>query len=138
MPFRGDNPFDEIEQLFDRMSEQLGEGPLAKAAGSLLVDVEDSGDAFVVTADVPGYDKEEIDVTLSDRTLRIAAEREETTEESEADYIRRERQRTSASRSVRLPGAVDEAGISATYDNGVLTVTLPKIEGGGGHRIEVE
>ena len=137
MPFRGDNPFDEIEQLFDRMSEQFGEGTFAGTAGSLLVDVEDRDDAFVVTVDVPGFSKEEIDVTLADRTLHVRAEHEAETETSEANFLRRERQRTSASRSVRLPGAVDEGGISATYDNGVLTVTLPKIEGGG-HRIEVE
>lgn len=138
MPFRGDNPFEEIEQLFDRMSQELGEGTLAGVAGSILVDVEDRTDAFVVTADVPGFSKDEIDVTLSDRTLRIAADRETEAEETEADFIRRERHRESASRTVRLPEAVDEEGISATYEHGVLTVTLPKIGGDGGHRIEVE
>ena len=136
MRIRGDNPFDEIERIFDRMSAEFG-GEAFAAAGSLAVDVEDRNDEFVVTADVPGFSKDDIDVTLADRTLRIAAEREETTEEADVDYVRRERHRTSASRSVSLPGAVDEAGISATYKNGVLTVTLSKAEGGG-QRIEVE
>lgn len=138
MPFRGDNPFEEIEQLIERMSEQFGEGAFAGAAGSLLVDVEDRDDAFVVTADVPGFSKDEIDVTLADRTLRIAADHEAAEAETEADYVRRERRRTAASRSIRLPAAVEEDGITATYEHGVLTVTLPKREGGSGHRIEVE
>ena len=139
MPFRGDNPFQEIEQIVDRMSREFGGGgPFAAAAGSVAVDVEERDDEFVVTADVPGFEKEDIEVTLADRTLRIDAEREAETEAREADYLRRERQTTAASRSVRLPGDVEEEGIQATYKNGVLTVTLPKREGGDGHRIDVE
>lgn len=137
MRFRGDNPFEEIERIFERMSDEFG-GESFAAAGSMAVDVEDRGDEFVVTADVPGYSKDDIDVTLADRTLRIAAEREESAGESDADYVRRERHRASASRSVTLPAAVDQEGISATYKHGVLTVTLPKSEGGNGQRIEVE
>lgn len=137
MPFRGDNPFQEIEQIVDRMSREFGGAPFAGAA-SVAVDVEERDEAFVVTADVPGYEKEDIDVTLADRTLRIDAERETETEERDADYLRRERQATSASRSIRLPGDVEEEEIQATYKNGVLTVTLPKRAGGDGHRIDVE
>ena len=137
MPIRGDNPFQDIEQLFDRMSREFGGGAFA-AASSVAVDVEERDDEFVVTADVPGFAKEDIEVTLADRTLRIQAERESETQEREADYLRRERQTTSASRSVQLPGDVEEDGITATYKNGVLTVTLPKRGGGDGHRIDVE
>lgn len=135
MPFRGDDPFGEIERLFDRMSREFG---VEDVVGSVAVDVEDRGDAFVVTADVPGFGKDDIDVTLADRMLRIAAEREEESEEAGADFLRRERHRTSASRSVRLPEAVEEDDITATYRHGVLTVTLPKRQGDGGQRIEVE
>lgn len=138
MPFRGDDPFSEIERIFDRMSREFGGTSFAAAAGSLAVDVEDRDDEFVVTADVPGYEKDDVDVTLADRSLRIRAEREEAAEERDADYLRRERHATSAERSVRLPAPVDPDGISATYKNGVLTVTLPKQSGDGGQRIEVE
>lgn len=138
MPIRGDNPFQEIEQLFDRMSREFGGTPFAAATGSIAVDVEERDDEFLVTADVPGYAKEDIEVSLADRTLRIQAERESETREREGDYLRRERQTTSASRSIQLPGDVEEDGITATYQNGVLTVTLPKRGGGDGHRIDVE
>jgi len=137
MPFRGDNPFEEIERIFDRMSEEFGAEPFT-AGESMAVDVVDRGDEFVVTADVPGFGKDDIDVTLADQTLRIAAEREEESAEEAADYVRRERRQASTSRSVRLPATVEEEGISATYKHGVLTITLPKREGGGGQRIEVE
>lgn len=138
MPIRGDNPFQEIEQLFDRMSREFGGTPFAASTGSVAVDVEERDDEFVVTADVPGYSKEDIEVTLADRTLRVRAEHEEETEEGDADYLRRERRTTSASRSVRLPADVEEEGIRATYKNGVLSVTLPKRESEGGQQIEVE
>ena len=135
MRFRGDDPFDEIERLFDRMSREFGVEDLAR---SVPVDVEDRDATFVVTADLPGFGTDDVDLTLSNRTLRIAAEREEESEAGDADYLRRERHRTSVSRSVRLPEAVEEDGITATYKHGVLTVTLPKREGEGGQRIEVE
>lgn len=132
MPSR--NPFEEIEEMFDRMSRQFegfderAERGLGKLSG-FAVDVEDREDEYVVTADLPGYDEEEIGIELSEGTLHIGAEHEEETEtEEEGEYLQRERRKRSASRSLRLPEAVDEEGASASYRNGVLTVTLPKAE----------
>lgn len=128
---RSRNPFDEIEQFFERMSGQFegGDWP-AMGTRSVAVDVADRGEEFVVTADLPGYDQEDIDLTLSDNTLQIGATREETTGTEEEDethqYIQRERRRRAVSRSIRLPEAVDEEETTASYSNGVLTVTLPK------------
>lgn len=136
MPFRGDDPFGELEELFDRMSREFGGGAFA-GAGSIAVDVEDRDDDVVVTADLPGYSKDDIDVTLADRTLRIAAESATEEVEDDADFLRRERRRTSVERSVRLPAAVEEEDVSATYKNGVLAVTLPK-RAEEGQQIDVE
>lgn len=142
------NPFDELERLFDRMGEQF-ESEWRPGFGSMgglgvPVDVADEGDAFVVTADLPGYAKEEIDLQLRDDTLLVSAEHE-TSEATEAErdtvqYIRRERRAEAAKRTVTLPEDVLEDEVSASYANGVLTVTLPKAGGGDGdgHRIEVE
>jgi HSP20 family protein len=137
------NPFDELEDLFDRMGRQFDE------AGSLrdvAVDVAESDEAFTVTADLPGYDRENIDLTLESRQLRIAAERERTAEETAEDdgdggrFVRRERSHEAVSRTVTLPDDVVAEEVSATYRNGVLTVHLPKAtpDDDGGHRIEVE
>jgi len=134
MPFQGDTPFDEIEDLIDRLSRGIETETIG---GSTPVDLADQGDAFVVTADLPGFEKGNIEVTLSNSTLRIAAHRE-TAAESDGDFIRRERHRESVSRSVRIPEAVDEHGIEASYTNGVLSITLPKQDANGGTSIEIE
>lgn len=134
MRFRGDNPFDEIEDLLDRMSRGFETEGMGR---STPVDVADRGEEFVVTVDLPGFDKDDIEVTLADTTLRIAASRESSAEE-DGEFIRRERRRESTSRSVRLPETVDEDGIEASHTNGVLTVTLPKRDADGGKRIDIE
>lgn len=122
------NPFEEIEKMFERMNDQFGQFDQMNvpATQSLSVDLADTDDSFEVTADLPGYDREDIDLSVADRTLRISAERDESTEEGEGNYLRRERHRRSVSRSLSLPEAVEEDEASATYTNGVLTVTLPK------------
>lgn len=126
--------------MFDRLSQQFEQDPFGMAGfgGSIAVDVADHDDEYVVTADLPGFEKGDIDVSLADRTLVIEAEHEQSAEEESADYLRRERSRQSLSRSLTLPETVDEEGIGARFKNGVLTVTLPKRESDGGQRIEIE
>lgn len=135
------NPFEELEQFFERMSQQVETGDWsALTRDSVAVDVVDTGDAFQITADLPGYDRDDIDITLTGDTLQIDAGREEETEEAyEGSYIRRERHEQTASRSVRIPDATDEEAASATYTNGVLTVTLPKADPGEhGRQIDID
>ena len=122
------NPFEEIERMFERMNNQFNQfnEMSVPATQSLSVDLADHNESFEVTADLPGYDREDIDLSVADRTLRISAERDESTEEGEGNYLRRERRRQSLSRSLSLPEDVEEEEASATYRNGVLTVTLPK------------
>ena len=132
------NPFEELERLFDQMNENLRPFEAA-TSGGVPVDVLDADEAFVVTADLPGYEKSDIDVRLSGDTLSIAAERETEHDEATAEYVRRDRSSQHVSRSVRLPEPVDEESTTAEYDNGVLTVTLEKaapVE--GGRSIDVE
>ncbi len=143
---RRSNPFEEIERMFERMSRQFDdmgrqwEGGVMQTGG-VNVDVADHDDEIVVTADLPGFEKEDIDVSLSERTLTIRADHEMEDESETGEFIRRERRSASASRTIRLPEDVDEDGASATYKNGVLTVALPKLhadEGETSHRIDVD
>jgi len=111
-------PFDEVERLLERLDDARG--------SSLAVDVVDADDAFEVTADLPGFEKADVEVEVQDRTVRIDADRDTEHEREDEDYVRRERTTESASRSVTLPEAIEEDAASATLANGVLTVRLPK------------
>ena len=124
---RRSNPFEEIEQLFERM----GRGGMSGMSGmhDISVDVSETDAEVVVTADLPGYEKEDIEVGVKDRRLTVEAERRHESEDRDKDerFLRQERTHQRISRSVSLPEDVDEDGASATYHNGVLTVTLPKV-----------
>lgn len=134
--------------MFERMGKQFGDvqsgglpAGMASGVGTVLVDVEDQGDEFVVTADLPGFDREDIELSLREDTLELSASRE-TTEETESEsgsFVRRERRRSDVSRSIRLPEPVVAEETSAVHENGVLTVTLPKVttEESGGTDIPV-
>jgi HSP20 family protein len=128
------NPFDEIERMFERMNQQFsdlnerGQLPTTGGAGqSVSIDVAEQDDAYVVTADLPGYGKDDIDLSISERTLRISAEHESSSDDTDEEtYLRRERRRQSVSRAITLPEEIEENESGAAYNNGVLTVTLPK------------
>lgn len=126
--------------MLDRMTRGLEDidDPLeTRPGGGVSVDIEDAGDDYVVSANLPGFSTAEIDVRLDGETLRLSASREETSDEDDdGRYIRRERRR-SVSRSVRLPEPVEETDAEADYTDGVLRVTLPKRSADGGHSIDV-
>jgi len=131
---RRSDPLSEIEEILDVVT---GSGGVETTAGP-AVDVVDTGEAFVVVADLPGYDREDIHVTLVDETtLSVAAERETETVEEADRYVTRERQRHSVSRQVGLPAPVEEGETSASLDEGVLTVQLPKRGDAGGDSTEI-
>jgi HSP20 family protein len=132
---RPTNPFNEISHLFERMQSDFEE--MARTwseepevvSSSVWVDLEDKDDEFVLTAELPGFEKDDIDVRVTDRTLRLEAEHAEETEaEEEGEYVKRERHRASVARSISIPERVDADEISAKFNNGVLTVRLPKSE----------
>jgi HSP20 family protein len=137
------DPFKEIEELFEQLNSGFadlsGEFEEVGAGGGIHVDVADADDEIVVVADVPGFEPEDIDVSVSDRQLRISAEHSAETEQEdeETHYYRRERTQRAVSRTVTLPTDVDEREASASYENGVLTIELPKTGGEGGIDIEV-
>ncbi len=134
--------FEQMSRQFEDASGQLEDRPFdlgLTGGGSMSVDVEDQDESFVVTADLPGFSKENITVKVNDTRLSIAAESETESEEGDETYLRRERSRTSMRRSVSLPESVDEDGVEANYRHGVLTITLPKRgQRDSGTNIEVE
>ncbi|CQR51107.1 Acid shock protein [Haloferax massiliensis] len=145
---RRTNPFDDFEELFERMSRQFDDmgrqfdrsGMMAQVRHEMAIDVTDHDGEIVVTVDLPGYEKEDISLSVANRTLTVDATRELDEERAEGEYLRRERRHESARRTIRLPESVDEDGASASYHNGVLTVTLPKrdVEPDDSRRIDID
>jgi HSP20 family protein len=119
------NPFDEIEQFFGR-TPFSGDRAWGRDLRTTDIDLAEYDDEFVVMADLPGYDREHISVRASDGRLTITADRDAEREDTDRQYLRRERRHESISRSIDLPGRIADEDASATYRHGVLTVTLPK------------
>lgn len=142
------NPLAEIERFFERMSQQFEDAtrsweasePSEWGAGteSMAIDLVEHDEKFVAMIDLPGFDRDQIEVRVTDSTLRIDATREETVEETDTEFIHRERHHASVRRSIRLPQPVATDDVEAHLDNGVLTVTLPKVEAETARDIEIE
>ena len=132
------NPFDDLEQLFDRMEAQF-QGSTAIGAASTAVDVIEEPDSYLVEAELPGFEPDDLELTYADGQLSLQAERSEHVEEADdASFLRRERT-ASIDRTVPVPNGVDADAIEADFDAGVLTVTLPKVDPDEeGKRIEIE
>jgi HSP20 family protein len=95
------------------------------------VDLEETKEAYIVRSDLPGLEKDKIDLTVRENILTIEGAREITneTQNPQNGYYAQERSYGSFARSVPLPGPVDDSKIAAEYKNGVLTITLPKAPG---------
>ncbi|CCC39862.1 Hsp20/alpha crystallin family protein [Haloquadratum walsbyi] len=130
------NPFRELERLFEQMHKNVEEAATQLTAesstgitptGTIRVDLEDRETAFVVTAELPGFNREDIDVQLTNQILQIRANQEsEMGSNSDSGYIRQERYHASVSRSIRLPKSVDPNEVTAKYNNGILSIEMAK------------
>ncbi len=122
------DPFRELENL---EREFFGMNPYGfyrdPAFEGFRTDLKDDGDSFTLEADLPGFEKKDINIEMNGDVLTINAERhsEHEDEEKKKNYIRCERSYGSYSRSFDISG-IDSDAISAKYDNGVLTVKMPK------------
>ena len=92
------------------------------------VDIEETEEAVVLTADLPGVDEKDIEITVHEGVLLLSGKRESVVDEETGTSLYRERTHGSFFRRFRLGRKVDAEQIAATYRNGVLTVTLPKRE----------
>jgi HSP20 family protein len=102
------------------------------------VEVYERANKFVVRAELPGMKKEEIDVSVVGDTLTISGERKAESEVKDEDYYRCELCYGKFSRSVGLPAAVNAAKVDASYENGILEITLPKVEAAKPKKVTVK
>jgi HSP20 family protein len=130
---------EEMDHMFDRLSRGFMGLPSIRRAPdwesdlhSLLdvrvpaVDIAETDKGFRITAELPGMKKEDVEVSVSQGLLTIKGEKREEREEKEKGYYLSERRFGAFQRSFRLPNQADADRIEAKFDNGVLTLTVPK------------
>jgi HSP20 family protein len=126
-PWRPFRELDEWERRFDDLwGRPLSRLPVEERGWLPAVDVFEKEDKFVVKAELPGIKEEDIDVSVIGDTLSIKGEKRTETEVKEKDYYRSERSYGSFYRSIPLPSNVDADKVEASFENGVLEVTLAK------------
>jgi HSP20 family protein len=127
-----DNPFAmmqrEMNRVFDAINRNWGLGAFPEFTGSFMprLDVTEDTNVFMVTAELPGMSEKEIDLSISGDTLTIRGEKKEVKEDKNKNYYYSERSYGNFMRSIPLLQQVDTNKVSASFNKGVLTITLPK------------
>jgi HSP20 family protein len=124
---------DEIDRLFGSFFEDFSLAPWEPFAArsrtfSPSINVSETDKKVTVTAELPGIDEKDIDVTLANGMVTIKGEKKEEHEDNKSGYHRIERSYGTFRRSVSLPAEVDDSKASAEFSKGVLTLTVPKTE----------
>ncbi len=125
------DPFEGAQRDFESMLGRVlnGRDGGASRLAPYGVDVREDADHLYVEAELPGFKKEEVDITLENSTLTISGERHGSPEaESKGEWLLNERRYTRFLRSFTLPPTVSEQSVNAKLENGVLTITLNKRE----------
>jgi HSP20 family protein len=120
---------DEIDRVFHDFTQSAGLTPGSTSGNALMspvINVAETDKALEITAELPGVDQQDVDVTVTDNRLTIQAEKKAEEEDKSKDYHVVERSYGKFSRSMSLPFSVDPDKVDAQFKNGVLTVTLPK------------
>src|ERR671914_324800 len=128
------DPFNELRRMQETMNHLwrgFGAGtPYGQGMGNLAVplDVVQQEDNFVIRASLPGVNPDNIDVSIEDNVLTIRGHSAHEAEHQEGNYLMRERRSGSFYRALRLPDTVDSDQAQPHYENGVLSITFPRME----------
>jgi HSP20 family protein len=131
-------PWDDFDSAFERLRREINDlfdWSYAPEDHGLLdrgfaptVDMVENPDDVQITCDLPGVDKNDIDISISDSVLTIKGEKKGQDEKKDSRVYRKENWYGSFQRTITLPGTVDQNKVDAEMKNGVLTITLPKKE----------
>jgi HSP20 family protein len=126
---------DEIDKMFNDFGivGDSGEGYWTPS-----VDISEEPDKLIMTVELPGVDKKDVKISLHENVLTIEGQKVRQTEEQKDKYYRCERSYGKFSRSFTLPTKVVADKIDASYKDGVLTVTLPKVEEAQPRQIQIK
>ena len=129
---------DELNRLFGRTFNGVEPmRPVATGAWIPAMDVLETEDRFVVKLELAGIEPDDVEVAVEDSTLSVSGNREFAAETNEENYHRLERRYGSFSRSITLPQTADTEKVEASFDKGVLTVEVPKVERAKPKKIQV-
>jgi HSP20 family protein len=134
--------FGSLQNEMNRLFNTVFDAPAPGNGGALrrwmpAMDLVESGDQFVLRADLPGMSQEDVKIEFEDGTLTVSGERKAEHEEREEGYYRVERAFGSFSRSLTLPKGINADAVSASFDRGVLEIRIPKPEERKPRRIEI-
>ncbi len=128
-------PVDELRRELDRLFDDMvpfswwrEKGNGGRELWAPDTDMTETDDEFIIKADLPGTTRDDIEVTFKDHRLTIKGERQTKEEEEKENYLRRERFYGNFVRSLTLPTEVKDEDIKASFNDGVLTVHVPKAE----------
>jgi HSP20 family protein len=137
----------QIDRAFDRLLREFDRDPLralstlparlASLADWPPIDIHEDDKTMTIRVDVPGLDANNLNVEVSGNVLTIRGQREDEWSGNERGVVRRERVSGAFARSITLPSYVDAARTDARYENGTLTITVPKIPGKGPRQVPV-
>ena len=128
--------FKQMEDVFSQFQEK-GMDFASELKPNFPVDIAEEDGEYIVTADMPGVEKEEINIKADNEGIEISAESSHEIEEENEKYYKKERSQRRFNRRIKFPSGVDAETIEASYEDGVLTVTAEKDEEEG-HEIEIE
>lgn len=123
-----------LRRTVDQMVDDVFDRPWGLFDGRRLlaehvpIDVYQTDNEFIVKAALPGVKPENVDLTITGSTLTIKGETKEEQEVKEESYLHREHRYGAFSRTIALPGQLNTDGAEASFENGIMTVTIPKAE----------
>ena len=127
----------EVDSIFDQFFDR-SEDEDTSAVWAPRTDLSETDDAFRIRLDVPGMTKDDITINLQNNTLTVSGERTSKRTDEGEEYVRVERAFGNFHRTFTLPNAVDRENVEAAYEDGVLTIHVPKTEESTRRQIEIQ
>ena len=120
--------WNDFDRLFNRLTRNVDDDESMTNVGTWrpAIDIDEREKEYVVSAEIPGIDKDDINISIKDNVLTLKGEKKVEKEDKGDNRYYRERMYGSFQRMIRLDNEIDADNVEANYDNGVLHITLPK------------
>lgn len=138
------DPFRDLMSIQNEMNRLFGRtyggdvGESTRGAWTPALDVFETQEKFVITMELPGVSPDDVDISVEDSTLMVRGERKFYSEQQEESFLRIERRFGEFTRSLTLPSTADAESIHASFDQGVLTIEVPKREEAKPRKISIK